>query len=256
MTLKIIPIKTGLIKRGDDPISKILNSLPEKPLEKDVLVISTKPLLIAYGLIIKPESIKPSKEAYLIAEEYNIEPWFGELIIRYSDCILGGVERVVSTIIDNIVVANASIDRKNVGGGMVSMPFTALKNVAKKFFNAILEKYRVKVGIIISDSVVYPLRRGTSAVAVYVYGFNPVKDYRGYNDLYGRRIIFTQMALADSIAAAAHIVMGEGNEMTPAALVRGVDIELIDGDTTNQAKMTINECMYKDMYINCKRYKT
>jgi len=248
MMICVYPIRTGLIKRGDDPISKILDNIPIEINERDVLVISSKPLLIAYNKTIDLNNVKYSDRGLDLAYKYDIDPRFGELIISYSDRIYGGVSEAILTEVDGIIIANAGIDRKNVGGGELALPFTELKGIAKKFYDEIFKRFGVRVGVIITDSMVSPLRKGTKAVAVYIYGFKPVKDYRGVKDLYGRVIRYTQFALADSIASAAHLVIGEGAESIPAALVKGVDIELVDKDTTDEIKVGRDECIYRELY--------
>ncbi|RLF01442.1 MAG: coenzyme F420-0:L-glutamate ligase, partial [Thermoprotei archaeon] len=165
--------------------------------------------------------------------------------------VYGGVKEAILTEVDGIILANAGVDRKNVGSGLVALPFTELKGIAESFYRYAYERYSVKIGVIISDSMVTPLRKGTKAVAVYTYGFNPVRDYRGEPDLYGRKIRFTQQALADSIASAAHLVIGEGSEGVPAALVKGVKIEFIEDDTSEMAKVSRYECIYGRLYKPC-----
>src|SRR3989344_2903478 len=64
-----------------------------------------------------------------------------------------------------------------------------------------------------------PLRRGTIGISLAHCGFNPLKDYRGTKDIFGRKFTMTQTNIADGLAAAAVVVMGEGREQTPLALI-------------------------------------
>jgi coenzyme F420-0:L-glutamate ligase/coenzyme F420-1:gamma-L-glutamate ligase len=58
--------------------------------------------------------------------------------------------------------------------------------------------------------------------AIGVSGMKALRDRRGETDLFGRVLVATLTGLADEIATAATLAMGEGAEGTPAALVRGV----------------------------------
>ncbi len=85
------------------------------------------------------------------------------------------------------------------------------------------EKYRVRgAWIVITDSHTIPLRRGVLGISLAHYGFVPLKDYRGKLDLFGRELKMTQTNIADGLAAAAVVLMGEGSECTPLAVIRDV----------------------------------
>jgi coenzyme F420-0:L-glutamate ligase/coenzyme F420-1:gamma-L-glutamate ligase len=64
-----------------------------------------------------------------------------------------------------------------------------------------------------------------------VAGLPALRDLRGGRDREGRSLQTTQVALADAVAAAAGLVMGEATEGTPVVHVRGLDISgpLTDG---------------------------
>jgi len=66
--------------------------------------------------------------------------------------------------------------------------------------------------------------------------------------LYRRRIRFTQFNLADAIVSAAHLVMSGGSGSIPAALVKGVDVELVNGDASEYAKIPKDLCIYNKLY--------
>ena len=79
----------------------------------------------------------------------------------------------------------------------------------------------VRLGVIISDSFGRPWRLGTVGTAIGVAGPPGVLDRRGDHDLFGRKLQITEVGFADAIAAAAVLVMGEGDEGCPAVVVRG-----------------------------------
>ena len=81
------------------------------------------------------------------------------------------------------------------------------------------------IGIIVADSVGRAWREGTVGLAIGVSGLPARLDRRGEPDLFGRALHVTEVGIADSIASAASLVMGEGAEGRPAALVRGFSFE-------------------------------
>jgi coenzyme F420-0:L-glutamate ligase/coenzyme F420-1:gamma-L-glutamate ligase len=79
----------------------------------------------------------------------------------------------------------------------------------------------VRLGVIISDSFGRPWRLGTVGTAIGVAGPPGVVDRRGDPDLWGRKLQITEVGFADAVAAAAVLVMGEGDEGCPVVVVRG-----------------------------------
>ncbi len=80
----------------------------------------------------------------------------------------------------------------------------------------------------IIDSGLIPLRIGTIGLAVAVAGFKPIKDDRGKPDIFGRKILITRQAVADDLACAAHLIMGESTQKTPAVLIRDAPVNFDD----------------------------
>ena len=129
----------------------------------------------------------------------------------------------ILTIKDNILMPTAGIDESNANGHYILWPEKPFET-AKKIYNFIKKKFNLKkFGVIISDSHTTPLRWGTMGVAIGFWGFNPLKDYRGTKDIFGRKLKVTQVNLADSLAIAAVATMGEGKEQTPIAVISDID---------------------------------
>lgn len=247
--IRVIPIRTGLIREGEDAIKTIVDNIDPSVIESgDILVVSSKPLLISKGLLEDPSKVYVSLPAKMLSQDYGIDPRVAELILRSSDRILSGTRDAVLTEVEGMLLPNAGIDRKNALGNKIAHSPVKLKGIAREIWSAVYRKFNVKVGVVISDSVVYPLRIGTRAIAIYTYGFKPIRSYVGKTDLYGYVIRFTVMALADEVASAAHLVMGEADECIPAALVKGVSVELVDEDTSEQVKLPRDKCIYRKLY--------
>ena len=76
--------------------------------------------------------------------------------------------------------------------------------------------------MIITDSFGRAWRRGTAGVAIGAAGLPALLDLRGNPDLFGRILQVSITGFADEIAAAASLVMGQGDEAQPVVLVRGL----------------------------------
>lgn len=122
---------------------------------------------------------------------------------------------------------NAGIDASNAFGQYVLWPERSM-DVAQKICEWIRETYQVKnVGVIITDSRIFPARHGVTAVALGYAGFRALKDYRGKQDLAGRPMEYTVVNVADALATAGALTMGEGNECQPLAIIQNVPAEFV-----------------------------
>jgi coenzyme F420-0:L-glutamate ligase / coenzyme F420-1:gamma-L-glutamate ligase len=79
----------------------------------------------------------------------------------------------------------------------------------------------VTIGVIITDSFGRAWRKGSQGVALGASGVPAFVDLRGAPDLHGRTLRVSEIAPADSLAAAAVLMMGEAAEATPLVLIRG-----------------------------------
>src|SRR5262245_49081584 len=80
----------------------------------------------------------------------------------------------------------------------------------------------VPVAVIINDSFGRAWRRGIVGIAIGAAGLPSLIDLRGQPDLFGRELQVSITGFADEIAAAASLVMGQGDEAQPVVLVRGL----------------------------------
>lgn len=200
--MKITPIKTKKIFPDDDLFSHLFYSLP--PLqEKQLLVISSKILSLCYGYYVKKETL--SKET-LIQQEADIF-WKSEK---------GPIQL---TIKENCFLPFAGVDESNSAGTYVLFP----KNLffhATSIWETLKKHYKIeKLGVLIIDSHIIPLRKGTVGLGLSWCGFHPLYSYRGKKDCFNRPYTLTDLNLVDSLATAAILEMGEGDEQCPLALV-------------------------------------
>lgn len=128
----------------------------------------------------------------------------------------------IQTIKNNILIPSAGIDESNANHHYVLWPRNPAGD-AKRMWEWLRVTYHIKnVGVVITDSHTIPLRRGVLGISLAHYGFSPLKDYRGNPDIFGRELKMTQTNIVDGFAAAAVVLMGEGSECTPLAVIEDV----------------------------------
>jgi coenzyme F420-0:L-glutamate ligase len=169
--------------------------------------------------------VKPGGRAMSMALESKMDPKLCELVIKEADYILAGVPGFLLAIKNGMIAPNAGIDRSNVPSGYAILYPNNAFETARKLRMRLISEYGGNVGVGIADSRLMPTRIGTTGVAIACAGFKPVEDLRGKADLFGNVLRVTQKAVADTFATMGVAVMGESNEATPAAIVRGAKVE-------------------------------
>ncbi len=244
--MQLYPIKSKLVRPGDSLIEKIIEALVLNNLrvqDGDVLAVASKVVSLSENNIISLRKVKPSLLAKKLALRHGMSPEFTQVVLDEAETVYGGVTGALLTLKHGNATANSGVDRKNSPGNTV-VPWPAnSQRSANKIRKALNRKLRKKIGLIIVDSRVTPLRLGTIGLAIACSGFQPVADVRGSMDLYGRKTLITFRALADGIAGAAHLLMGETRETTPFVLVRGAPIALTN-DRLRPMTIPIEDCLY------------
>lgn len=256
--MRLYAVKTRLVKVGDNLVDIILEALKEQniPLENnDILVLTSKIVSYAEGRLVKLSEVKPSEKAKELAEKFSLQPELAELLLREAEKVYGGVEKAVLTLKNGMLTANAGIDNKNAPVGYVALWPKNAKEVAEQIREELKRKTGKVVAVLIIDSGLAPLRKGTVGVALAVAGFKPVEDRRGRKDLYGKTLVITQNAVADNLASAAHLLIGEAAEKTPVVLVKDAPVSFDDGlyDAEDMA-MPHNECIFMSTFLSDASY--
>ena len=109
-----------------------------------------------------------------------------------------------------------------------------------------------KIGVIIADSRTHAMRAGCSGVAIGCAGIPSVIDDRGRSDLFGRKLEVTKRAVADNISSAAELVMGEADECTPAAIIRGIGLPVSD-EAVGVESIAADECLFMGVFAKSRR---
>jgi coenzyme F420-0:L-glutamate ligase len=250
--MRLYPIRTPIVKPSDNLVEVVLDSLKAQQLrleDNDVLALASKIVSFSQGRLVKLSEVKPSEKAKKLAKKYSLEPEFAELLQREAEKVYGGVKKAVLTLKDSILTANAGMDNKNAPLGSVVLWPENLLEWLKDFRNEIGFKTSRRVAVVAVDSGLIPLRIGTIGVALAVAGFNPIREWRGKQDLYGRTIVITRHAVADDLASAAHLLMGEASEKTPVVLIRDAPVDF-DDKVYGSAEMMMpfKECIFMNTF--------
>ncbi len=220
----------------------IAEKIKEYVEEGDILAISSKAISFAEGRLVKLSEVEVSKQGRALAEKYSLIPEIAELILMEAEEILGGVEGFVLTLKFGILCPNAGIDTSNAPEGFaVLYPENPLNSA--KYLKKIL-----KTGVVITDSRILPLRRGVVGVALAYSGICGVEDLRGRRDLYGKELKKTFRNVADMLASAANLLMGEADEMIPAVVFKDHPVKM--GNDELNVSVRADECLYGKL-INC-----
>lgn len=250
--MRLYAVETRVVKPGDNLVDLILDSLREQTLileDDDVLALASKIVSYSQGRVVKLGDVAPSEKAKKLAKKYSLEPEFAELVLCEAEKVYGGVEKAVLTLKDNIMTANAGIDNKNAPASSVVLWPKNLVKWLENFRDGINRKTGRRAAVVVVDSGLVPLRIGTVGLALAVAGFNPIRELRGKGDLYGRPIMITRHAVADDLASAAHLLMGEAAEKTPVVLIKDAPVDFDDNvHGSAEMMMPFRECIFMNTF--------
>ena len=227
--VQIIPV-VGLpeIRRGDQLPTLIDGAALASGWELQsaaVLVVAQKVVSKSEGRIVRLTDVEPSERALELAAICNKDPRIVELVLRESSVVV----RCASDVLIvrhrlGFTVANAGIDQSNIDAGdehALLLPADPDRSAAS-LREALSLRRAAQIAVIINDSFGRPWRRGTCGVAIGCAGLHALVDLRGRADRFGRRLRTSEVAMADELAAAASLVMGQAAEGIPAAIIRGL----------------------------------
>jgi coenzyme F420-0:L-glutamate ligase / coenzyme F420-1:gamma-L-glutamate ligase len=232
MSLTLTPLP-GIprIHSGDDLVEIIQAALGRAGLdllEGDVLVLAQKIVSKAEGRWVNLDEVRPSPRAAELAPYLEKDPRLVELILSESKEVLR--TRPGTIVVEHrlgFVCANAGIDHSNVAGDRDESGEWVLLLPEDPDRSAAALRHRFEeiaggpVGVLIIDSHGRAWRLGTVGVAIGLSGVPGLLDLRGRPDLFGYQLRVTQVGVADELAAAASLVMGQAAEGTPVVHVRG-----------------------------------
>jgi coenzyme F420-0:L-glutamate ligase/coenzyme F420-1:gamma-L-glutamate ligase len=225
-----------IIGEGDDLAALVTEAAGEQgtPLaDGDVVVLSHVIVSRAEGRTVDLDEVEPSEGARRFAEFTGKDPRLVEVILRDSRAIRRMAPGVLITETrQGFVCANAGVDKSNVPGeDVVALLPEDPDESTRRFRERVRELTGMEVAVIVCDTHGRGHRDGEVNVTVGASGFNVIRDRRGEHDLFGYELKVKRTAVADELAAAAELVIGQANEGIPAAIIRGYRFEPSDVST-------------------------
>lgn len=229
--LQFIPVLIeSEIEPSDDLADLIVSSAQID--DGDVLIVAQKAISKQEGRMVALSDVSPSLLAMGIASQYRKDPRIVELILAESKRIVRMRDGIMIVETNHgFVCANAGVDESNVVEGYATLLPLNSDDSAQRIRSAIFQKTQKNVAVIVSDTFGRPFRMGQTNCAVGVSGLNPILDYEGTEDTFGKILRVTAIAVADEIASAAELVMKKTLKC-PAAIMRGYSFDADDRPAT------------------------
>jgi coenzyme F420-0:L-glutamate ligase len=245
--VQLYPLKSKLVLPGDSLVSRFVDALSASRLRVkngDIIAVASKVVSLSERNVVSLRKVGSTALARKLGRKFDIPPEFAQVVLNEADAVYGGVPGVLLTLKNGDAIANSGVDRKNApGDSVIPWPVDPHRS-AEMIRKALHRKFRKRIGVVIVDSRVTPLRLGTTGLAIACSGFKPVRDSRGIKDLYGRKVQITLHSLADGIAGATQLLMGETRESLPFVLVRDAPVELSGSKRSGRMTIPIEDCLY------------
>jgi len=232
--MQVKAIKTRIFRENEDLFSfifKYVKKIPKKNLEGSVLVVTSKIVALSEGRFIVYKNKKQKDE--LIKEESSFAM---------------ETKQTWLTIKDGMVMSSAGIDESNANGKLILLPKDSFASAG--FLRKKIKKiFRIKkLGVLITDSRIFPLRAGIVGVALGYAGFEGIKDYRGTNDIFNKVLKMSRTDVADSLATTAVLCMGEGKEQQPLAFITDVPVRFVNKVNKKELKIDPKKDLYMPLF--------
>lgn len=206
----ITPIKTDLVNEGDD-LFEIISKNIKKLSERSVLAISAKILSICQGRVVEKKSA-PFEKIKLIKKEADY---------YLKDAKLKN-DIIITNNYNNLTI-NAAINECNANGRYILLP-ADLQNLTNNIWKFVKKYFSIKkVGVIITDSKMVPLKKGSVGTTLCYCGFNPFFDYKDQRDIFGRKLSLSKINIIESLGASTVLEMGEANEKQPLCIIQNIN---------------------------------
>lgn len=234
--MKVIPVKTQKVIPGKDrDILKILDRYLPRLKEGTVVAVTSKIVAICGGRTVPNTGQDKLNLAKQEANLYHLLP-----SRKY---------RMLLTVKNHRMGFTAGIDESNGNGVFILWPEDPQKS-ANQIRAHLAKKHGVEnIGVIITDTTSSPMLRGQRGQFLAHSGFAALNSYIGKPDIFGRKLKMTKSAVADALGTAAVLIMGEGDEQTPLAIIEGVPFVKFQKRNPTKAELKeLNMELKDDLY--------
>lgn len=236
--MNVHAIQTRVFKESENLIAFIAEHIPTLK-NGLILVVTSKIVALSEGRTATAKNKKEKEKIIRAESEWAAESYPGWWL----------------TLKDGTYVINAGIDDSNANGKIVLLPKDSFR-AAEKIRAELRAHYKIKkLGVVITDSRVAPMRKGVFGMALGYAGFRGLRDYRGTPDIFGRILEVTEVGVADSLATSAALVMGEGRERQPLAVIENAPVEFCNSVDPKELRLAREGDIYGPLFSKSERRK-
>lgn len=234
--MEVRPIKTRVFKERENLADFVVAHIPRVK-EGTIIVVTSKIVALAEGRTVAIENEHTREDVIRKESDFAMRTMYTWLTLK-----------------DGLLMSSAGVDESNADGEkLILLPKDSYKT-ASALLRELKKRYKVKtLGILITDSRVMALRAGAVGVAMGYAGFRGIRDYRGTPDIFGRIMKISRTNIVDSLASAAVLVMGEGRERQPLALVTGLPVEYVERTNRKEVSIPPEHDMYLPFFAEVKK---
>ncbi len=210
-----------LIHNGDDLPTIIYENIELQ--DRDIVIIASTIVAKAEGDTFRLEDIKPGEIALDISARNGKDARFIQAVLTRSREVLIEIPFMLVTTLTGHTCVNAGIDESNIENGFLLYPPENPDFSASKIGNGLEKLSGKRLSVIVTDTNGRAFKIGQTGVAIGIYKIKPIKNWVGEKDLFGKTLEITEEAIADELAGAANLLMGEGAGGIPVVIIRGLD---------------------------------
>ena len=229
-------LKTRTVHAGELTLFELLDESVTELAAGSILAITSKVVALCEGAVVPTNEVSDKQDLVRSEAQYYLEKAEGAYGINF-------------TIAQDTLIPNSGIDESNVGDVYALWPRDP-QQTANTVREYLAERFGLeRVGVVITDSTCRPMRRGVSGIYLAYSGFLPLKNYVGQPDLFGRDFKVSQADIAGGIAATAVMVMGEGTESTPMAVLEDMPfVEFVPRNPTAEELASTHIELEEDLF--------
>jgi dihydrofolate synthase / folylpolyglutamate synthase len=235
--VKVEPIKTEIVEPGKADFASYFERWVPKLPERSVLAVSSKIVALFEGRTIPLAEISKKE---LVRREAD----------RYLPHRIGDFDLYL-TIKNSMLIPSAGVDESNSDGNYILWPADPQGSTERiwRFLERRFPELKGRFGVLLTDSTPSPLRWGVGGKSIGFCGFRCLNSKVGESDLFGRKLEMTRIHVADGLAAAAVLCMGEGSEGTPMAMITDLPFVEFTGDLpTEEEKASVKIDIEDDLF--------